>query len=127
MIDHLFFSSEFLYVDDVTHINTHGPTSRQQDCQYEKFSAVDQTVKHNLRRFVLDDESLMRNISEKEGESLLAGSLAKALCYHHRYVKYSHTYFTLHSFRFDFLPHKFHASRKGPSIYHVPFFRTASG
>lgn len=48
---------------------------RQIDGQYEVFTQVEKTVKHNLAKLLASENS---NVNT---ESLLAGALAMALCY----------------------------------------------
>jgi hypothetical protein len=49
---------------------------RQVDGQYETFSLVEKTVKQRLAQFILDSPRIATT-----SESLLAGSMAMALCY----------------------------------------------
>lgn len=51
---------------------------RQIDGQYEVFTLVEKTIKTNLAKLITSESSTITN------ESLLAGTLAMALCYIHR-------------------------------------------
>lgn len=48
---------------------------RQIDGQYEAFTLVEKTTKHNLAKVIAMENSVINK------ESLLAGALAMALCY----------------------------------------------
>lgn len=64
--------SEFLYS---THIGR-GIDIRQMDGQYEKFTQVEKTIKSNLAKIVNTAPKM-----HQPHESMLAGSIAMALCY----------------------------------------------
>lgn len=68
----LVICSEFLYPTE----NTQHNEIRQIDGQYEKFTQVEKIIKHNLAELVKNAPTL-----SQPTESMLAGSIAMALCY----------------------------------------------
>lgn len=64
--------SEFLYPSP----SNQQREIRQIDGQYEKFTQVERTIKHNLSELVTNAPKLT-----KPNESMLAGSIGMALCY----------------------------------------------
>lgn len=70
----VFFSdcSEFLYPSE----NSQTKEYRQIDGQYEKFTQVEKTIKLNLAALVTKEPQTMQ-----PAESMLAGSIAMALCF----------------------------------------------
>lgn len=74
VINNLFslYFSEFLYPSQ----NSRQREIRQVDGQYEKFTQVEKTIKQNLATLVKDAPKV-----NQPRESMLAGSIAMALCY----------------------------------------------
>lgn len=70
------FFSEWLYPSGQ---NT-GEDIRQQDGQHEMFSEVERAVRQKVAEMLNQRNSM----APGKGESLLAGALARALCYVHR-------------------------------------------
>lgn len=55
--------------------------SRQRDGQYELFTHVERTIRENLQMVIMNSQT-----PQPGTESLIAGALAMALCYIHRYI-----------------------------------------
>lgn len=61
------------------------PTLRQLDGQYELFTYVEKTLRHNLQQMVVREiEKIKAGNVDLTGDSLIAGAIAMALCYIHR-------------------------------------------
>lgn len=56
--------------------------ARQSDGQYELFAHLETSVKQNIKKFSVDENSSF--FDDKDGESLIAGALTMALCYINR-------------------------------------------
>jgi hypothetical protein len=75
--------SEFLFPPPPAAFGTQAAMLRQLDGQYELFTHVEKTIRQNLQQLVMRDTK--REPVGSACESLLAGALAMALCYIHRY------------------------------------------
>ncbi|XP_069697538.1 general transcription factor IIH subunit 3 [Periplaneta americana] len=75
-------STEFLFPPPPPVAGVQAVMPRQQDGQYELFTHVERTIRHNLQNVVIRDAK--SGTVESSCDSLLAGSLAIALCYIHR-------------------------------------------
>lgn len=76
--------SEFLFPPPPAACGAQVALLRQLDGQYELFTHVEKTIRQNLQQLVMTDVK-----SETTGtacESLLAGALAMAVCYIHRWA-----------------------------------------
>jgi transcription initiation factor TFIIH subunit 3 len=75
--------SEFLFPPPPAAVGMQPVVLRQLDGQYELFTHVERTIRQNLQQLVMRDAKSVP--AGSACESLLAGALAMALCYIHRY------------------------------------------
>lgn len=79
---------QFLYPTPGLSASEQIATLRQQDGQYELFTYVEKTLRQGLQQMVLQDvEKIKGGSVSLSGDTLLAGAIAMALCYIHRYSR----------------------------------------